>query len=119
MSSPERRLLAERGKLDALRERLVQTRYLTTAEVARHLNVSRRTLYTIPTPVLPWVPIHAGQRITRRYHPADVAAYPGRAHRWHRALLQHREAEELAAMEAEREARHAELIAEALTRLAL
>jgi hypothetical protein len=110
-SDAERRLLAEQKKLDALRERIVGVTYMKAPEVRRHLN--RTDLDTIPPEVLPWVP-SPGKRVERRYHPADVAAYPARARRWHDARTAGREAEVLEEMRRELEERDRQMIADAL-----
>lgn len=114
MSTTERRLIDEAAKIAALRERIRATTYMTAAQVRAHLNVSRGTLDGIPPEVLPWVPGNGEKRVMRRYHPADVSAYPARARRWRKAIEADREAEELAAMRAELEARDSRLMAEAL-----
>ena len=44
--------------------------------------MSRDSLDSVPFEVLPWVPGNGEKKIVRRYHPADVAAYPARARRW-------------------------------------
>lgn len=101
MSSNEKRLLAEQKKLDALRQRIRETSYLKASEVRQHLNMGRATLTAIPREVLPWVPGNGEKRTERRYHPADVAAYPARARRWWDAQDGGREAEVLEEMRAE------------------
>lgn len=114
MALSERTLIAEQGKLAALRERIRQTTYMTAAEVRKHLHMSRDSLDVIPFEVLPWVPGNGGKRVVRRYHPADVAAYPARARRWRAAMTKGTVVETLAAMRAELEERDAKLIADAL-----
>lgn len=110
----ERRLLAEQGKIDALRERIVATSYLKAPEVRRHLHMSRSTLDAIPTEVLPWIPGNGSARVERRYHPSDVAAYPARARRWRDGIVAGCEADVLAEMAAELAERDRALISEAL-----
>jgi hypothetical protein len=111
MSTAERRVLAEQRKLEALRERIRETRYLRTREVLDHLQLSRATLYAVPREVLPWAP---GPGASRRYHPADVAAYPARARRWKDARERGTEAEVLEEMRAELATRDERLTREAL-----
>lgn len=112
--SEERRMLAEQRKLDALRQRIVQTSYLKASQVRVHLNMSRATLSAVPREVLPWVPGNGHERSERRYHPSDVAAYPARARRWWDAQAGGTEAEVLATMRAELDERDQSLIADAL-----
>lgn len=114
MSTTEHRLIAEQKKIDALRERIRQTAYMKATEVRAHLNMSRTKLGEIPREVLPWVPGSGAERVERRYHPADVAAYPARARRWRDAVAAGREDEVLAAMRDELADRDARLIADAL-----
>lgn len=114
MSNTEHRLIAEQKKIDALRERIRQTVYMKAPEVRAHLNMSRATLSEIPAEVLPWVPGAGNARIERRYHPADVAAYPARARRWRDGIAEGRETEVLTAMREELAERDARLIADAL-----
>jgi hypothetical protein len=104
----ERRLIAEQGKLDALRDRIVHTTYLKASEVRAHLNMSRHTLYALPPEVLPYVASESGER---RYNPADVNAYPARARRL--AEAKDRDAV-LRSMRADLERRDAEAIERAL-----
>lgn len=106
-------MLAEQKKIDGLRERIRQTAYMKASEVRVHLNMSRSKLGEIPREVLPWVPGAGTERVERRYHRADVAAYPARARRWRDAMDAGREAEVLVAMRAELAARDAALIAAA------
>lgn len=106
----EKRVIAEQGKMDALRARIRGVSFMKTAEVREYLNVSRHTLDAIPFEVLPWVPIGGGARPQRRYHPHDVAAYPARAHRWYRGQTEGREEEVLATMRREMEERDEELL---------
>lgn len=113
--STEKRIIAEGKKLDALRERIRATKYLTATEVREHLHMSRDTLDGIPAAVLPWVPGNGLLKVVRRYHPADVAAYPARARRWREAIEKGAEAGVLEEMYAELAARDAKLIEEALT----
>ncbi len=110
----ERRLLAEQGKLAALRERIQKTTYLKSAEVRAHLQMSRATLEALPFPVLPYVPGTGTVRVERRYHPADVAAYPARARRWRDAVAEGRGEEVLEEMQREIEERDRALMDEAL-----
>ncbi len=112
MRTNERDIIAEQGKLLALRERVRAVAYMTTGEVRAHLHMGRATLYGIPSEVLPWAPTPGGER---RYHPADVAAYPAKARRWARAKEVGREAETLTAFAAELEERDRRTIADALT----
>ena len=115
MSDVEKRLIAEGRKIAALRERIQATTYMTASEVKRHLHMSRDTLEAIPAAVLPWVPGNASAvRVMRRYHPADVAAYPARARRWKDAVDAGRGPAELATMAAEIRARDERMVAEAL-----
>ena len=114
MSSTERRLIAEQGKIAALRDLIRQTAYMKASEVRAHLNMSRSTLAEIPAEVLPWVPGAGSERVERRYHPADVAAYPARARRWQEAKAADREAEVLEKMRSELVERDSSLIADAL-----
>lgn len=114
MSTTERRLIAEAKKLQAVRERIRATAYLTATEVRRHLSMSRNSLDDVPFPVLPWVPGNGREKVVRRYHPADVAAYPARARRWREAIDADREAEVLAEMRAELEERDRRTIEDAL-----
>lgn len=114
MSQAERRLIAERGKIAALRDLIRQTAYMKASEVRAHLNMSRSTLAEIPAAVLPWVPGAGSERVERRYHPADVAAYPARARRWQDAKAKGSEAETLERMRAELALRDETLITDAL-----
>lgn len=114
MSTPEKRIIAEAGKIDRLRAYIVQTAYLKASEVRAHLHMSRATLAAIPREVLPWVAGSGKERSERRYHPADVAAYPARARRWKDAAAQGREAEMLEEMRNELDERDARLITDAL-----
>lgn len=113
--STEKRIIAEGRKLAALRERIQQTTYMTATAVRAHLNMSRASLDAIPAPVLPWVPGNGRTNVVRRYHPADVAAYPARARRWRNAIVCGTEDECLAAMRSELEERDARTIADALS----
>lgn len=113
MSNTERRLIAEQGKLDALRQRIVQTSYMKAAEVRAHLNISRSKLAEIPREVLPYVP-GSGKREHRVYNPADVAAYPARARRWRDGIAEGRESEVLEQMRRDLEERDDAAITEAL-----
>lgn len=113
MSSAERRLIAEQGKLDALRQRIVQTSYMKAGDVRAHLNISRSKLAEIPREVLPYVP-GQGEREHRTYHPADVAAYPARARRWRDAIAAGSEAEALEAMAGDLQERDDAMIRDAL-----
>lgn len=110
----EKALIAEAGKIAALRERIRQTSYLTATEVRKHLHMSRDSLDGVPFEVLPWVPGNGEKNVVRRYHPADVAAYPARARRWRDAMTNGRAREELAAMREELRERDERLIADAL-----
>lgn len=112
--STEKQMIAEAGKIRELRSRIVQTAYLTATQVCEHLHISRPTLDGIPMEVLPWVPGPGSARVHRRYHPADVAAYPARARRWKVAQETGREAEVLEKMRADLEQRDRQAIADAL-----
>lgn len=112
--SVETRLIAEQRKLDALKNRIRAVSYMKTADVRAHLNVSRAVLDAIPFEVLPWVPGAGKERVERRYHPADVAAYPARARRWFDSKRAARETEELAAMREELQERDRARIDDAL-----
>lgn len=111
MSSAERRLIAEQGKLDALRQRIVSTTYMKASEVRAHLNMSRHTLYALPLEVLPFVASEGGER---RYNPADVAAYPARARRLADAKKRGDEDAALATLRADLERQDTEAIERAL-----
>lgn len=113
MSSAERRLIAEQGKLDALRQRIEQTSYMKAGDVRKHLNISRSKLAEIPREVLPYVP-GQGVREHRTYHPADVAAYPARARRWRDAIAAGTESDVLEQMEIEIRERDDAMIRDAL-----
>lgn len=110
----EKRMIVEARKIAALRERIRDTKYLTATEVREHLHMSRDGLDDVPPEVLPYAPGNGKLKVVRRYHPADVAAYPARARRWREAITQGREVAVLSEMRAELEARDARLIAEAL-----
>lgn len=112
--STEKRIIAEGKKLDALRERIRATKYLTASEVREHLHMSRDSLDSVPFEVLPWVPGNGAARVVRRYHPADVAAYPARARRWRDGIDAGAEAETLKEMRDNIEARDARLISDSL-----
>lgn len=114
MSEMEKRLVVEGRKIAALRDRIQQTAYLKASEVRKHLSMSAHALDAIPFAVLPYVPGNGRERVTRRYHPADVEAYPARARRWRRAIQEGREAEALALMEEEIERQDRERIEDAL-----
>jgi hypothetical protein len=119
VSSAERCLLAEQAKLNALRERIQATTYMKAPAVRAHLNMSRASLHAVPGEVLPWVPGLGRERVERRYHPSDVAAYPARARRWRRGKDEGQEAEVLEEMRRELEERDAALIGAALTKESL
>jgi len=108
----EQEIIAEQRKIQALRERVRAVSHMTTGEVRAHLHMSRATLYDIPAEVLPWAPTPGGDR---RYHPADVAAYPAKARRWSAAKEKGREVEVLQAFRAEIEERDQRAIADALS----
>lgn len=99
----EKQLIREGRKIAALSERIQQTAYMTSPEVRKHLRLSRSTLEGIPPEVLPFVPGNGKERVFRRYHPADVAAYPARARRWRKALEEDIESLVLAEMRRELE----------------
>lgn len=110
----EKRLIEEARKIAALRERIQATTYLTASEVRTHLHMSRDSLDVIPFEVLPWFPGNGQKRVVRRYHPADVAAYPARARRWRDAIDAGKEAEVLREMKQELDERDERLMADAL-----
>lgn len=111
-----KRMLAEQRKMDALRDLIEQTSYMKASAVRKHLNMSRATLAGIPREVLPWVPGSPSERgVERRYHPADVAAYPARARRWNDAVSKGTEVDVLEAMRAELAERDAAAIHDALS----
>lgn len=112
MSASEQDVIAEQGKLQALRERVRAVAYMTTGEVRAHLHMSRATLYDVPREVLPWAPTPGGER---RYHPADVAAYPAKARRWTLAKERGEEARVLEGFREELEERDRRAITDALT----
>lgn len=118
MSEIEAKLAAEQAKIRAQRERIAATEYMKMPEVCRHLGLSRDVVRTIPAAVLPYADYGTGAQQNRRYHPADVAAYPGRLHRWKRASADGRGDECLAEMQAEIDEREDALIAAALSRYA-
>lgn len=113
--SIEKKLIAEQRKLSAMRERIREVAYLKASEVRTHLNLSPHALDEIPFAVLPYAPGNGKLRVVRRYHPADVEAYPARARRWRAAIVKEAEAEVLAAMGAEIQERDARLIESALS----
>jgi hypothetical protein len=83
----ERRMIAERRKIEAVRERIARTTYMGVEEVAAHFGVSRAKLASYPFAVLPWVPGNDSRtRVVRLYHPSDVAAFPARMRRYTEAL---------------------------------
>lgn len=114
MSTTEKRLIAEGRKLAELRDRIRDTAYLKASEVRKHLAMSAHALDEIPFAVLPFAPGNGRARVTRRYHPADVVAYPARARRWRDSIAKGTETEVLATMKAEIAERDRTLIEDAL-----
>lgn len=110
----EKRLIAEQRKLSAMRERIREVAYLKASEVREHLNLSSHALDEIPFAVLPFAPGNGKERVTRRYHPADVEAYPARARRWRNAIVKKMEDKVLAEMEQEIAEQDAKAIGAAL-----
>lgn len=75
----QKRAHLEARALRELKDRLVQESYLSVIETAKRLGISREKLESLPFELLPYTDIGFGQKSMKRYHPADVQAFPARA----------------------------------------
>lgn len=103
----QRRILLQQRAIDSLRERIVETSYLTLQQVMERTGLGRTYLEQLPPEILPYTPHRRGPRVHRRYHPADVLALDAMVRRWDRAKQRGEENAFIEAMGRELEARDA------------
>lgn len=75
----QRRLHLEAKAIRELKSRLTAESFLAVKDAAARLGISRDKLEIIPYDVLPYVDLGFGKKSMKRYHPADVLAFPARA----------------------------------------
>lgn len=84
MEERERLVLQQRA-IESLKQRIARESYMGIAEVCKRLKLSRSKVEALPLEVLPFTDYGSGNRLYRRYHPADVLAADARIRGWRRA----------------------------------
>lgn len=103
----QRRLHLEAKAVRELKERLVAESFLSVKEACGRLAVSRDKLEGLPFELLPYTDLGFGKNQMRRYHPADVQAFPARARAYQAARSGGEGEAYLQRLREEREAREA------------
>jgi hypothetical protein len=110
MTDEQDRLLLQRKAIEALRERIVATSYLDVKGVMARWQWKRALVMSIPPEILPYVPHGTARKVSRRYHPLDVAAADARLRAWQRAKARGEGDEYLARLRVELDAADARAI---------